>query len=181
MSRRFGEIRQIAFVEPDIDAAMSYWSNVLGIGPFFVKRRIRLASFRYHGLDAESPTISIALAHSGRLQVELIEQHDDAPSIYRDFLAAGRTGLQHVSAWVTCQEFDRLRSNLLEEGLALAQEGTIAESGARLAYYATEKGSNGIIYEVSDLMDPKHIGRVQRIEQAACAWNGADPVREVRG
>ncbi len=179
MSRRFGEIRQIAFVEPDIDAAMSYWSIVLGIGPFFVKRRITLTSFRYRGLDTESPTISIALAHSGRLQIELIQQHDDVPSIYRDFLDAGRTGLQHVSAWVTSEEFDRLRNQLLKEGLLLAQEGTIAESGTRLAYYATEKGRNGIIYEVSDLMDPKHIGRVHRIEQAARAWDGTDPVREV--
>ncbi len=35
MSIKFGEIRQIAFVVKDIDAAMVYWFEVLGIGPFF--------------------------------------------------------------------------------------------------------------------------------------------------
>ncbi len=36
--------------------------------------------------------MSIALANSGPLQIELIEQRNDAPSMYRDFLAAGRVG-----------------------------------------------------------------------------------------
>ena len=178
MSRRFGEIRQIAFVVPDIDTAMKYWSATLGVGPFFIKRSMNLATYRYNGVEAPSPTISIALANSGGLQVELIQQHDDAPSIYRDFLAAGRAGLQHVSAWVTCSEFDRLRENLIHEGLSLAQEGTIASSGTRLAYYATADVADGIIYEVSDLMDTKHIARVRLIEEAARRWDGTDPVRE---
>lgn len=61
MSRRFGEIRQIAFVVPDIDAAMKYWSDTLGVGPFFIKRRLVLSAFRYNGIEATSPTISIAV------------------------------------------------------------------------------------------------------------------------
>jgi hypothetical protein len=180
MSRRFGEIRQIAFVVPDIDVAMNYWSGTLGVGPFFIKRSLTLAAFRYNGVEATSPTISIALANSGSLQIELIQQHDGTPSIYLDFLAAGRTGLQHVSAWVTCSEFDRLRESLIGEGLSLAQEGTIAASGTRLAYYATADVVDGIIYEVSDLMDSKHIARVQLIEEAARHWDGTDPVRETK-
>jgi hypothetical protein len=180
MSRRFGEIRQIAFVVPDIDAAMNYWSGTLGIGPFFIKRSLTFTAFYYNGVEAVSPTISIALANSGSLQIELIQQHDDTPSIYRDFLAAGRTGLQHVSAWVTSSEFDGLRSALIKEGLSLAQEGTISASGTRLAYYATAGAVNGIIYEVSDLMDIKHIHRVQLLEEAARRWDGTAPVRETK-
>ena len=180
MSRRFGEIRQIAFVVPDIDAAMNYWSGTLGIGPFFIKRSLTFTAFRYNGVEAVSPTISIALANSGSLQIELIQQHDNTPSIYRDFLAAGRTGLQHVSAWVTCSEFDSLRAALIKVGLSLAQEGTITASGTRLAYYAPADAASGIIYEISDLMDIKHIHRVQLIEEAARQWDGTAPVRETR-
>jgi glyoxalase/bleomycin resistance protein/dioxygenase superfamily protein len=180
MSRIFGEIRQIAFVVPNINESMQYWSETLGIGPWFIKRAIELADFRYYGHAAPSPRISIALANSGGLQVELIEQHDDKPSIYRDFLISGRSGLQHVSAWVTCSEFDSLRATLIDEGLSLAQEGTIAASGTRLAYYATADMADGIIYEVSDLMDIKHIARVRLIEEAAHRWDGTDPVRETK-
>jgi hypothetical protein len=179
MSRLFGEIRQIAFVVSNIDESMQYWSGTLGVGPWFIKRGIVLANFRYYARVAPSPAISIALANSGGLQIELIEQHDDKPSIYRDFLIGGRSGLQHVSAWVTCPEFERIGTDLLRRGFQLAQEGTIASSGVRLAYFATDRGPGTIVYEVSDLLDPKHYGRVQRIVEAARAWDGNDPIREV--
>ena len=34
MSRFFGEIRQVAYLAPDIEAAMDHWSRVLGVGPW---------------------------------------------------------------------------------------------------------------------------------------------------
>jgi 4-hydroxyphenylpyruvate dioxygenase-like putative hemolysin len=120
MSVKFGEIRQIAFVVDDIDAAMAYWSDGLGIGPFFIKRRIRFDAFTYRGGSAASPAVSIALANSGGLQIELIQQHDDLPSIYREFQARHGQGFQHVSAWLTRDDFDATRERLLASGMALA-------------------------------------------------------------
>jgi len=178
VSRRFGEIRQIAFVVPDIDEAMRYWTETLGIGPFFVKRAIVFSDFQYRGHAAISPRISIALANSGALQIELIEQHDDVPSIYRDFLRSGRFGLQHVSAWLTCAEFDRLKETLVHSGIEIAQEGTVPSSGARVAYFATEKGSGSLIFEISDLRDPRHAARIQGIADASRSWDGTHPVHE---
>ena len=40
MSRFLGEIRQAGYVVDDIEAAMDYWSRVLGVGPFFYKERV---------------------------------------------------------------------------------------------------------------------------------------------
>ena len=68
----------------------------------------------------------------------------------------------------------------MREGQSLAQEGTIAASGTRLAYYATADAANGIIYECLDLMDIKQMHRVQLIEEAARRWDGTAPVRETR-
>lgn len=67
MSIKFGEIRQIAFVVKEIDLAMKYWSDALGIGPFFIKRNISFADYIYRGKPASSPRVSIALANSGNL------------------------------------------------------------------------------------------------------------------
>lgn len=41
----------------------------------------------------------------------------------------GSQGLQHVSSWVTRDEFDIQKDILLNSGLALVQEGTIPYSG----------------------------------------------------
>jgi hypothetical protein len=172
-------MRQIAFVVRDVDRAMRYWSETLGVGPFFVKRRLPLADFRYRGAAAPSPTITIALANSGAMQVELIQQHDERPSIYRDFLAQGREGLQHLSAWLTRAGFDRRRSELLEAGVPLAQEGTIPASGVRLAYFGTDTQPGGVVFEIADLLEPGQYQRVAGIARAAERWDGTEPVREV--
>ena len=106
MSRRFGSIRQIAFVVRSLDRTLRYWTETLGVGPFFVFRNMSPEDFRYRGEPSPAPRLSVALGNSGDLQVELIEQHDDRPSAYRDFLAAGREGFQHVSSWLTRAEYD---------------------------------------------------------------------------
>jgi hypothetical protein len=179
MSRTFGEIRQIAFVVSGIDASMQYWANMLGIGPFFIKRHITLADFCYRGQRQASPSISIALANSGSLQIELIQQHDDTPSIYREFQHSGQKGLQHVAAWVSRAEFDIRRATLLNEGHVLVQEGTIPSSGVRLAYFDTELDENGLIFELADLKEPAQYQRVMGIAAAASVWDGQAPVIEV--
>lgn len=35
MSRFFGEIRQLGYVVPDIEAAMGHWSSKLGVAPWY--------------------------------------------------------------------------------------------------------------------------------------------------
>jgi hypothetical protein len=64
MSRFFGEIRQLGYVVPDIEAAMDYWSRVLGVGPFFYNPRVPIKNYRYKGESFE-PHNSVALANSG--------------------------------------------------------------------------------------------------------------------
>ena len=158
---------------------MAYWAGTLGVGPFFIKRNLRFAGFKYYGADSVSPTVSIALANSGVLQIELIQQHDVAASIYQDFLVAGRAGLQHVSSWVTVKDFEPTVHRLKLQGMSLAQECVIPSSGVRLAYFATERHGNGIIYEVSDMLEPGHYARAAEIRDAATNWSGNNAVREV--
>ena len=49
MSRHFGQIRQAGYVVPDIEAAMDYWSRVLGVGPFFYNPKVPIRNYRYKG------------------------------------------------------------------------------------------------------------------------------------
>ena len=60
--------------------------------------------------------MSIALANSGDIQVEMIQQHDDQPTAWRDFLASGREGFQHVSSWLTRAEYDAAMARMLAAG-----------------------------------------------------------------
>ncbi len=60
MSRRFGEIRQNGYVVRDIEAAMSHWTTVLGVGPFFYFERVPIEDFRYRGAPSNWPSASLS-------------------------------------------------------------------------------------------------------------------------
>ena len=175
MSRIFGKVCQNGYVVRDIEAAMTHWTEVLGVGPFYYIERVKMDWFRYRGAPSEAE-VSIALANSGDLQIELIQQRNDAPSMYRDFLAAGREGLQHMSYWTTDYQadFDRF----LELGYRIGQEGQIGGPDGRFAYFDTETHP-GTVIEVSDVSGAKG-AFFAHIREAAASWDGSRPIRPVK-
>jgi hypothetical protein len=88
MSRLFGPMRQVGIVVRDIEKAMRHWVEVCGVGPWFYAEQLPMDEFRYKGRIYDLK-VSIALANSGDVQLELIQQRNDVPSLYSDFLAAG--------------------------------------------------------------------------------------------
>lgn len=170
MSRIFGQINQIGYVVRDIHATMHHWIDH-GVGPWFYLEQVKLDYFRYHRTD--SPVqLSIAIANSGNLQLELIQQRNDAPSVYIDFLAAGREA-QHIAYWTT--DFQALYDRALSLGYTVAQEGLVG--GGRFAYLDTEH-TPGTMIEISDISGTK--GELFGfVRQAAADWDGTNPIIEL--
>ena len=179
MSRVFGAIRQIAFVVADLDAAITHWTSALGIGPFFVRRRVTPESFRYRGVASPAPCISIALANSGDVQVELVEQHDDRPSGWRERLVRSHDGLQHVASWLTRAEYDATYERASSNGAIVVHEGVLPSTGVRFAYFTIGTEASELMFEIADIAEPQAYARMQRIAEAARGWDGRDPVREL--
>lgn len=171
MKYRFGTIRQNGYVVRDIEAALRHWTETLGVGPFYYFDRVPIEEFRYRG-EPSPLEVSIALGNWGALQIELIQQRNDAPSMYRDFLAAGHEGLQHVAVWT--EDMDGELEALARAGLEIGQSGQIGRSG-RFVYLQTE-AHPGTVVEVSEVSGGK--GRFfERIAREAESWDGANPVR----
>jgi catechol 2,3-dioxygenase-like lactoylglutathione lyase family enzyme len=171
MSRFLGEIRQLGYVVHDIEAAMDYWSRTLGVGPWFYNPKVPIRNYRYRG-ESHEPHNSVALANSGFVQVELIQTRNDVPSMYRDFLEAGRTGLQHVAYWTADYDADLARLSAL--GFVPVMSGEVGERG-RFIYFDTEYHP-GTVIELSEVAGPK--GRMfDLIRSASERWDGSDPVR----
>lgn len=97
-----GPSTQLGFVVRDLDAAVHHWLEVMGVGPWLfldkgTGRPPNPAIFRGESVRVET---RLAFGYLGDVQIELIEQVNDAPSPYREFLDAGREGLQHLGYWV---------------------------------------------------------------------------------
>ena len=112
MSRYFGKAEHLAFVVPDIDAAIDRLL-ASGIGPVFTMRRIRTAA-RYRG-ERHDPLFSAAFAYSGGIQIELLATHDDTPSAYREFILRNpQGGLHHAASF--CESFEGELSGAMARG-----------------------------------------------------------------
>ncbi|MBX3493749.1 MAG: VOC family protein [Parvibaculum sp.] len=175
MSRIFGKVCQNGYVVRDIEAALKHWTEILGVGPFFYIDRVKCDWFTYRGKP--SPVeMSIALANTGDLQIELIQQRNDAPSMYLDFLNAGREGLQHMSYWTVNYQADYDRA--LAAGYKVGHEGQIGGEQGRFVYFDTETHP-GTVIEMSDISGAK--GKFfAHIRRAAESWDGTDPIRPVK-
>ena len=174
MSRIFGEVRQNGYVVRDVEGAMRHWSGTLGVGPWFYFERAPITEFRYRGVPSDA-VVSIALANSGALQLELIQPRDDAPSMFRDFLAAGREGLQHVAYWTG--SFDRDLERSLAAGFQMGHSGCSGGPDGRFVYFDTETHP-GTVVELSEVSGPKG-AFFAHVREAAKGWDGRDPIRRL--
>jgi len=167
---QIGPVMQIAFVPDDFDAAIRHWTQVMGVGPFFLIENIRLEESRYLGEPNEC-VFSIALAYWGDLQVELIRQGNDAPSIYRD--VAGQ-GLHHTC--LLTDDITAARAAAEAVGATLLVEGKVGDDGAVI--YVDSGGGPGTIVEV---LQPA-TGTMElfaMIRETARDWDGSEPLRRL--
>jgi len=170
MSRLFGPMRQVGIVVRDIEKAMRHWVEVCGIGPWFYAEQLPLTEFRYKGRVYDI-RMSVALANSGDVQLELIQQRCDSPSHYRDFLAAGHEGMQHWSSWPV--NYDDILKRALSTGYSVGQQGDSARG--RFVYLWNE-GHPGTVIEMAHMTEARR--RIfDAIRAAAIDWDGSDPIR----
>lgn len=175
MSNIFGNPAQMGYVVRDIEASMDAWL-AHGVGPWFYFETVETDYFRHRGEDSPLQ-MSVALANSGDLQIELIQQRNDAPSLYREFLDSGREGFQHVSFWTT--DYDRLYDRAAGEGYTVGHEGQIGGEQGRFAYLekpATDL--SGTLIEISDISGPK--GQFfTHVREVAADWDGSEAIRKL--
>ena len=170
MSHIFGPMRQIGMVVRDIEGAMKHWAEQCGIGPWFYAERLLLTEFRYQGRPYDIH-MSVALANSGDVQLELIQQRCDSPSLYRDFLAAGNEGLQHWASWPV--NYQEMLTRALESGWRVGHEGNSPRG--RFTYFHSE-GHPGTIVELAEPTTNRMVV-FDAIREAAKSWDGKDPIR----
>ncbi len=113
------QVVQNAYFVQDLDEAIERWHAAFRLGPFVVSRHLALQRSIYRGSPAPLD-ISAAFAQSGDLQIELLCQHDSAPSMFHDMFGPGEEGLHHVA--VFAKDYDGFISDYQSRGFELAAE-----------------------------------------------------------
>ena len=175
MSLSFGQplgaVTQFAYVVDDIVRATSDFTERLRIGPWFMRGPFQPPAGRFRG-EPTTPLLSLARAFAGHAMVELIEQHDDAPSVYHEDDGPRRYGFHHWAIVSECFEAD------LERYAELGYEQVYADllpSGSRVVYVDSTADLPGMI-EVIEYSEAQE--RVyDEIYRASIGWDGSQPVR----
>ena len=106
------------------------------------------------------------------MQIELIQQRCDTPSMGREFLATHPDGgLQHWSSWP--ENYDELYERALANGYTVGQEGDAPRG--RFVYFRQE-GHPGTVIEMSHAT-PTRKRIFDAVRAAAVGWDGSDPIR----
>jgi hypothetical protein len=162
---------QAAWVVPDLEAAIMDWVRSMGVGPFFTIQRPQMENAVYRGKLGRSPLCAAALAQAGDLQIELVSQLDDEPSIFRDLVPAGKTGFHHMAIY----------SHKYDDDIAAYKQ-----AGAEIAYIAPgnqicwmdTSPKLGFMVEIMSA-NPTFEAYIEKIKSAAENWDGKDPIRKL--
>ena len=167
-----GEFRffQLGHVVDDLLAAAATWAQVFGIGPFHV---LPIVEQRLTDPSGEVRTIRIqvGVAQAGPVQIELIQQHCETPSIYRDW-SRGGTSTFHQMATVTT-DYDAKKAHF--EGLGCEVVGESLDGRFRVAYIDTV-ATFGFYTEVVEHA-PGFLEQLEAVSRTCATWDGTDPVR----
>lgn len=166
-----GPIMQNAYVPADFDAALAFWTKTMGVGPFFLLENIQLEGALYRG-EPTDVRFTIAIGYWGDVQIELIKQLNDAPSIYKAWRDAGHEGLHHVC--LLTDDFDAARKACV--GMRIEQEGKVAGGGEVM--YVDTGGGPGTMVEILKSA-PGGGAFFAMMRDAARNWDGTDPVRKL--
>jgi len=171
---RLGEIMQMAFVPADLDAALKCWTETIGAGPFFAIDHVKLDRVRYRGQPADID-FSMMLGYWGDMQIELIRQHNDAPSIFKAWRDQGGEGLHHVCVLV--DDFTGVRSICNTGEVSVAQEALVP-GGGEVVYIDTGGGPGSLVEVLKPAPGTREFFKMMR--EAHRSWDGSQPVRKLR-
>ena len=110
-----GQIFQLGYIVPDVDASMRFYAEAMRIGPFTCNRGFKAPDGWYRG-SSEMPQLTIAHAYSGSIFIELIQQHDDTPSVYKEYVDKYGYGLHHFGLAVAPDDYDETLEHYYSQG-----------------------------------------------------------------
>lgn len=166
-----GEYRffQLGFFVDDVLTAANRWSEVFGVGPFHVMPTFDQHA-RYRGAEA-TITMRVAVAQAGPVQIELIQQLCDRPSVFREW-SRGGTCAFHQLATVT-PDYDKKKAHYEQLGYGVVTESLSGRF--RTAFFDTV-ADFGFYTEVVE-STPGFLGNLGKLARSAATWDGTDPVR----
>lgn len=167
-----GEIMQLAYLPKDFDAAVEYWTQTMGVGPFFLLENIRLGDMKYKGKPTDA-VFSVAIAYWNDIQIELVRPENDAPAHYSGEHAV-HDRVQHVC--IVVDDIADAYAAVEAAGAEIIVDGKVGKTGA-VIYADPGFGPGGVVEYVQ--LDTGGAEFFAMMKAAARDWDGSEPLRRL--
>jgi len=142
------KISHIAIVVPELEAALDFWVDTLGLPLSHVE----------HVPDQD---VDVAFIPSGESEIELLEPLGAESGVAR-FMNKRGPGLHHICFEV--DDIERMIERIKEAGVPLInEEPTIGTGGKKIAF-VHPKGTGGVLIELYELTPGESALRLERME-----------------
>lgn len=142
------KISHIAIVVPDLEEAMTFWVDILGLPLAHVE----------HVPDQD---VDVAFLPSGESEIELLEPIGDESGVAR-FMSKRGPGIHHI-----CFEVDDIEETLARikaAGVPLINEEPVIGTGGKKIGFVHPKGTGGVLVELYELTAGEPARRLERVE-----------------
>jgi hypothetical protein len=166
-----GKVIQYAYVVEDIEKSMLEFAKRLGVGPWFSMGPFTAPAGIYRGKPTDL-RMQIALGFAGHSMIELIQQVNDVPSVYKEIVDKRGYGFHHYA--VPIENLERGIDDYKQAGYEVAFTDR-SPRGVRLAYIDTTANLPGMV-ELIEVI-PSLESRYTEMYKASLGWDGTDPIR----
>jgi hypothetical protein len=164
---------QMAWVVSDLHAAIEHWARQAGVGPFFYFDDVVYENATYRGKPWQPVKFHAAIAQAGDMQIELIEQLEEGPSMFREFVPPGESRLHHMSTYT--DDFAGDLAHYRKAGAEIVFSGLM--KGAPVCWLDTY-ATLGFLTELITA-NPLKEQVFAMFKDAAANWDGVDPIRRL--
>jgi hypothetical protein len=166
-----GQIVQTAYVVKDIKAAINWWIQDGKVGPWFLLDSFTGAEQRYRD-EPTTADVSIAMAFTGHMMIELIQPRDKKRSVYKETIDQRGYGFHHLGIAVSDVEAER--AAYAKRGYHVAFSAPVP-SGGTVYYMSGGAVAPGMVELIP--ATPGMDEMFTRYWKASLDWKGENPIR----
>ena len=171
-----GHVIQTAYVVEDIRSAIDTWVRQYKTGPWFLAESFLSDGHTYRG-EPSRADVSVAMAFTGSMNIELIQTRDDNPSIYREIISRRGFGFHHLGIAVAPEVFEAEVAAYEERGFMIA---STVPSGQKLPMTYLDDGRNDPGFVELIPVASRINAFFSMMYDAADGWSGDHPIRPLR-
>jgi len=149
-------IDHIAIVVEDIEAALNFWRDALGLELLHVE-------------DVPDQKSVVAFLPTGESEVELVKPTSKDTGVYR-FLQKRGPGIHHICLEV--EDIECTLAGLQEKGIRLINETPLIGTGGKKIAFIHPESTHGVLvelYELTPLESEIRLARTQRLAERVLA------------